>query len=373
MFYIGEVESVIDSTESGEFIAKFPKLDNNKPQRVTYTSPFCKANAGGFIAVPEVGDQIIALYNENPTSKERPLYYHSTVIKTDLVTGNPTVRKDFKPLRSNDTKAQIYGEEEKPVTQTFTNTFGAGLYIQRDYSDTKISNNVTLKAESGDEVNVGSLGIQLTTSEGDHICLTGAESNDTHSGRTLSIETRSLQEYKCLNSDIRHRIVDGGDYLIENNSTGLFSISGKWWGNIRLKSRYRNIDLAALAPTSNVNIITQGARIQVDGTGAVKIETIGSIDFNAAQDINMTAGGSVNIVGNLGAQIGSQTGAAQVNAPTVFVNNQALAFNAGPPGVGVPSDSGAACTSTPIEGQAAIPAVPPVIVPNDYNDPIGAA
>jgi hypothetical protein len=87
----------------------------------------------------------------------------------------------------------------------------------------------------------------------------------------------------------------------------------------------------------------------------------------------MTAGGSVNITGNLGAQIGSQTGAAQVNAPTVFVNNQALAFNAGPPGVGVPSDAGTACTSTPIVGQAAIPAVPPVIVPNDYGDPVGGA
>lgn len=366
MFYIGEVKSVIDGSESGEFEATFPKLENNRPQRVTYTSPFCKANAGGFIAVPSVGDQIIALYNDNPSSKEKKLYYHSTVIKSDLGTGEKAVNEKFIPLRSSDSKAKIYGEDEKPVTQTFTNLAGAGLYIQREYSDTKVSNNVTLKSDSGEEVNVGPVGIQITNSEGDHICLTGAESNDTHSARTLSIETRSLQEYKCLNSDIRHRIVDGGDYLIENNSTGLFSISGKWFGNIRLKSRLRNIDLAALGPDSNVNIITQGAKIQVDGTGAVKIETIGSIDFNAAQNINMTAGGSVNIVGNAGAQIGSTGGAAQVNAPTVLINNQAFLFNAGPPGNDFTN-------STPVVGAPATPAAPPVITPNDYNDPIGAA
>jgi len=369
-FYVGQVQSNVDESKSGELLVSFPKKFDNQPQLVTYTSPFCKANAGGFIAIPDKGDQIIALYNDDPAQGESAFYYISTVIK-DTVDPQGELNPDYKAIRSNDPKADIYGDSNKPTTQTFTNTAGAGIYIQREFTASRISNNVTLKAESGEEVNVGSIGIQITNSEGDSVVLNGSEPNDAYAARSLMVNTRGPQEYKCTSSDINMRIIDGGDINIENNSTGLMSL-GRWFGNIRLKSRFRNIDLAALGPTSHVNIYTLGATIQVDATGNIKVLTAGSIDFNAALDINMTAGGSVNITGGLGAQIGSQTGAAQVNAPTVFVNNQALAFNAGPPGVGVPSDAGNACTSVPIVGQAATPSLPPVIVPNDYLDPGGS-
>ena len=83
-FYVGTVVSNIDRSQSGEMLVRFPKLYDNSPQVVTYTSPFCKANAGGFIAIPEVGDQILALYNENPGAGENSIYYHSTIIKTEI-------------------------------------------------------------------------------------------------------------------------------------------------------------------------------------------------------------------------------------------------------------------------------------------------
>lgn len=363
--YVGKVVSNVDENGNGQIIATFPKLFDNKPQIVTYTSPFLKANGGGMVAVPEPGDEIIAMFNDNPTPEERSLYYQTSIGKDTQLNGNKEVNENFESLRSNDSKAKIYGGENKPVTQTFVNNAGAGLYIQREFAESKISNNVTLKSETDNEINVGTVGIQLRNNEGDSIVLNGSEPNDQYAARSFGIETFASQEYKCTNSDIKMKVVDGGDINIENNSTGLFSISGKWFGNIRLKSRFRNIDLAALGDGSYVNIITKGAKIQVDSTGAVKIETIGSIDFNAAQDINMTAGGSVNIVGNAGAQIGSTEGAAQVNAPTVFINNQAFSFNAGPPG----SDF---TNSIPVVGAPATPAVPPVITPNDYNDPIGS-
>ena len=59
-------------------------------------------------------------------------------------------------------------------------------------------------------------------------------------------------------------------YQGENNSFGDMSM-GKWYGNVRLKSRYRNIDLAAVGDESYVNIFTQGATIQVDATGNITL------------------------------------------------------------------------------------------------------
>jgi len=365
-FYIGKVTSNVDSTESGEFLATFPKLYENKEQPVVYTSPFCKANAGGFIAVPDVGDEIIALYNEDPSPGERSLYYHSTVIRGGFLGQGEKSNEKYKPLRSNDSKAQIYGEGSKPVTQTFTNTAGAGLYIQREFTTSKISNNVTVRSEGGEEVNVGPLGVQIRNADGDSIILNGAEPNDAYGARTLAIETQGSQEYKCVAGDINMRLTDGGDINIENNSFGIFALP-PWFGNIRLKSRFRDITLAALGPESKIHIVTNGTQLQIDSTGGVKVITAGSINFQAGQDIIMTAGGSVNITGGLGAQLGSVTGQVGLTGPAITMNGDTMSFLAGPPGLDFTA-------SRPVAfGVPATPGTPPVIPPNDYGDPVGGA
>ena len=369
-FYVGKVVSNVDVNKSGEFMVSFPKYARYVPQPVTYTSPYCTANAGGFIAIPNVDDEIIALYNEDPAQGESVLYYHSTVIRESDTTGDKEFSKEFKAVRSNDPKAQIYGESDQPVTQTFTNTAGAGLYIQREFTSSKISNNVTLKSESGEEVNVGSIGVQIRNADGDSIVLNGAEPNDAYAARSLMVNTRGPQEYKCNAADINMKIVDGGDINIENNSTGVFSL-GKWFGNIRLKSRFRNIELVACGPTGAVNIITPGATIQVDGTGAVKILAAGNIDFNSAGSINMNAALGVNIYGGPG--LGPIPGGVNLNsanritntAPIIQDNGVPMSFTAGPPGLDYTQ-------SIPIPSLPGIPNIPPIITPNDYADPVGA-
>lgn len=363
---IGEVIENSSEDKNGIFEARFPHYADNRPVEVIHTSPFYQPNAGGLVAIPEQGTQIICLVNESPHPNEEVIYYLASIPSLPGGSRVDEQNEDYENIRSNDSKAKIYGENSKrPVTQTLTNTAGAGLYIHREFAQTKISNNVTLKSETDNEVNVGTVGVQIRNNEGDSIVLNGSEPNDQYSARSLAIETMASQEYKCTNSDIKMKVVDGGDINIENNSTGLFSLSGKWFGNIRLKSRFRNIDLAALGVGSYVNIYTLGATIQVDAEGNIKVITAGNIDFNAAQNINMTAGGSVNIVGNAGAQVGSVAGATNVNGQTVLVNNQALLFNAGAPG----SDYTNSTAITPVP---AAPAPPPVITPNDYLDPGGS-
>jgi hypothetical protein len=355
----------------GYFYAKFgDRYEDNRSVPVLYTSPYYKGNAGGMVAIPEVGTQIIAALNEDPEPGEANLYFIACTPNIPQASKEEEVNENYEAIRSNDSKYPIYGETYKPITQCLTNTDGAGLLISKEHTNDKINNSVVLKCTKGAEVSVGPLGVHIKNSDGDSIVLndntnTADQSGGPYAARSAIVETRGPQMYKCVASDINMKIVDGGDINIENNSTGLFSLP-PWFGNIRLKSRFRDITLAALGPTSKIHIVTNGTQVIVDSLGGVKIVTAGSIDFAAAQDINMTAGGSVNIVGNLGAQVGSIGGAAQLNAPTVFINNQAFAFNAGPPG----SDF---TNNIPVVGSPATPPVPPIITPNDYGDPVGGA
>ena len=140
------------------------------------------------------------------------------------------------------------------------------------FSPSKISNNVTLKAETGAEVNVGALGVHIRNEHGDSLVITG-EDNEYLAARSMSVETQGPQEYKCTNSDITMRVVEGGDINIENNSTGVASFGDKWSGNVRVKSRNKNVELVGLGDESVVNIITNKAKIQVDNNTGNKFWT----------------------------------------------------------------------------------------------------
>ena len=358
---VGTVKSNEDVTTNGTLSVQFTDLFDGREQNVTYTSPYFRVNGGGFVAIPEVEDQILVFWNEELAPGEKLFYYISTIITSKVFSGDDKPNPDFKPLRSNDSKATIYNESSKPVTQTFTNPVGAGLYIQRDFQENGISNNVTLKAESGDEVNLGPLGFQVRNAQGDSIVLTGSNPNDSYAAQSLAIETLSNQEYKCTSADIKMKVVDGGDINIENDSTGLFSISGKWFGNVRLKSAYRNVDLAALGPTSNVNIITNTAKIKVNGaTGQIEIFGNTDVSVNSAGSLSLNAGANVTV--NSGGDLSlNALGATRVNGSTISLNNQQIT-TMNPTG-------GDVSVVQPVPPNAS-PSPPDILPPesNDYND-----
>lgn len=363
--YVGRVTSNVDKSRSGELMVAIPRLYKGVPQPVTYTSPFYQVNAGGMVTIPEKGDQVLVLHNENPLPGESNFYYQATVVRAAVIEGGKKSNDKFVPIRSNDPKAQIYGENSKPVTQTFTNSTGAGLYIQREFTKSQIKNNVTLKAEGGTEVNVGPLGLQMRNEDGDCIILNGPEPNDAYGARSLVVETFNSQIYKCIAGNIDIRLTQGGDINIENTSFGLYSLP-PWFGNVRIKSKYKDISLVTTGPTGKVNIVTNGTQVQIDAFGGVKIVTPGSIDFQAAQDINIqSTAGSVNIVGALGANLGSPLNTNIDSGTQVAINGQKQDWNAGPPGVPFTN-------STPIPYPGPVrPVTPPVITPNDYGDPVG--
>ena len=403
---VGIVKSNEDNTKSGKLRVEFPKF-NNRVFSVTFTSPYYRMNAGGMVAIPEKDTQVLVLHNKNPRKGESLFYFHSCVVSDMPRETNDGINKDYVTLRDNDPKAKIYMDKvpfaSKPVTQMFTNTAGAGLYIQRDFDTPTMSNNVTLKSEMDAEVNVGALGVQIRNEEGDSINLAGSNGGDFYADRSLNISTKGPQEYKCTNSDINMRIIDGGDINIENNSTGMMSFGSApgmpqpenpfpgifpWSGNIRLKSRYRNIDLAALGEFSDINIVTNLAKIKLNQTtGSIEIFTngpggnikmtsmLGNIELNApAGQVLINGGTGVSIGSTLGPVGINSTGSVGINSTgSVGINSNALVATTAPSvtnngvAVTIPGHS----SSLP-PGIPPPPDIPPLIAVspggNDYSD-----
>ena len=183
------------------------------------------------------------------------------------------------------------------------------------------------------------------------------------------------------------RVIDGGDINIENNSTGMMSFGSApgmpqpespfpgifpWSGNIRLKSRYRNIDLAALGEFSDINIVTNLAKIKLNQTtGSIEIFTngpggnikmtsmLGNIELNAPV-------GQVLINGGTGVSIGSTLGPVGINANALVATTAPSITNNGV-AVTIPTFSSFLPVAIPPS-----PIIPPLIAvspgANDYSD-----
>ena len=139
-FYIGTVVDNKDPDKAGDLQVEFPNYNDKRPTPVAYTSPFYKVNAGGFVAVPDVGTQVLCLFNENPNPTESVFYYLTSVVGQPSNSTKEDQNENFEALRSNDNNAPIYGKLGGPVSQTFTNTEGNGLYITTEYSGDTIPN-----------------------------------------------------------------------------------------------------------------------------------------------------------------------------------------------------------------------------------------
>jgi hypothetical protein len=397
--FLGTVESSTDETNTGVLMCSLPFPHDDGLQEVVYCSPFYKYNGGGIVAIPTKGDKILVakIVSEDPEVK--PFYYLGTAISQPVPEAGKVDTK-MTPFRSED--RPIYGSRNKPVTQTFTNIAGAGLYVTRDIngkaSPPRITNEVTLKAESGNMISTGSTGTQIRNEHGDCIILNG-EGTDNYGGRSLNISTRSDQEYRSEIGDVTMKVLDGGDINIINDSTGWNSIGAvgataeppafptvpkppdvagglfPWSGNVRLKSKWRNIDLAAEGPMSKINIVTNTAKIQVDAlTGSINIfggtslslNSLGSISLNAATSISLNAGGflSLNSVGLTSVNSGTVTNISSAGTTNI---EGAITFG----GIPITTINPAGTSQTPYVPSPIVPPVPPVPIPpgpNDYLD-----
>lgn len=393
--YTAIVKDNTNDEQDGSFYAIVPALSKTKLEKITYTSPYYRSNTGGMIAIPEDETQILVLHNESPKDNESEWYFHSCIVQTKVSDGEK-LNPNYTTIKENDPKATTYGNNNKPATQYFTNMAGAGMYIQRDKARSYLRNNVIIKSESGEEVNLGPLGVQIRNNEGDSIVLNGTDPNDGYAARSLSVTTKTSQQYVCLNSDINIRVKDGGDINIENNSTGIMSITPQH-GNIRLKSRYKDITLTAghfgNPKTGNIHIVTPQGKIRIDGqTGVIEMWSANEIKMSAP-NININAGQRIALNAGVAVDIGASTSATlngglltqinsvaniQTNAPKISYNGPPIVSNT----LKVINTTGADVSVMPVGGPpvpltaSQIGSLSSVVVPplpNDYLDGVPGA
>jgi len=348
----GQVTEVIDKSGSGYFKAKFKDI-STEPVTVILSSPGYKKGGGGLFFMPDIGDFIIAAYDD----QESLAYYQGTLIqnvkpsssiqnvkpsssKGNIArTSNSNVGASIQDVKPSSSKGPIakksYSNVGAPIRTTYEDKFGQGLSITRNREETppKINSSVDLTSEKNKKISLndspGIEAILIRNQHGEGIKIQGDANGNSPAGM-ISIESNGPQHYTCRNTYINMRLVDGKDINISNDSGGGMStpvltrpnagfaalypedgaagMTPKRYGGIYLRSAWGDVSMAAKGLTSRIFLSTPGGRIQIvskpDATSPtgfssdVRIESTGDISLKSAGNINISADKDVNISAN---------------------------------------------------------------------------
>tara|TARA_R100001480_G_scaffold134958_3_gene132070 strand:+ start:1755 stop:3200 length:1446 start_codon:yes stop_codon:yes gene_type:complete len=377
---IGQIVTNTDPLHQGELLADVPS-EGDKGVPVTYTSPIYKTNGGGFLAIPDDGEQVILIKNENNERGKSTYYYHSTIVGPDAI--DPAQRNPrVKVLRDQNVDSTLYDENtSNPTKFEFRGANGA-IEIQKKFAPRRIQDDITMSHDKGSEVNVGAGGVQIANEDGKaKIVVSDGDLNTNDKGNAANeIEIASTGPVKtyCEGSYIRQTVEEGTDFLIENKSIGvnglgafLDPVDGPMLplrkrgrdlsvkkaetpedimspateaptalgnplepgftprsGNVRVKSNHREIDLVSPGRFGAVNLVTKTAKIRVDNyTGDIEIESLGP-DLNTG--IGAGKGGVPVSPGRGNIILKSYTGSISLEAPagTISLNAANVEVNA---------------------------------------------
>lgn len=258
-----------DFTRTGKVLASCPS-ENLENLTVVYTSPYYSNWKGGIFVPPAEGSQILAWLDVN-TLGGPIAYYLSTIIADPA---EPSVgRKD--PIVN---APQLY-QDGAPGSMTFKNDQKDGLQIDHKRGEDRIicktvlnSGKKALRLDSSPEVDC----VRLENGHGDYLKITGLPESSigipTPPKRSLEARTFLNQNFVSDRGGIDLMINDGKDIVIENRSSGFFSmgsIFGPRSGNVNLFTKFKNINLIAKAP---IYVPTEG----LQQGGKIFLETANS-------------------------------------------------------------------------------------------------
>ena len=318
LIYLAEVRDRTDSSRTGSFLAQIYGLDNDL-HRINYVSPYGSNTGGAFIAIPEVGTQVLVVkpYNTNEwfyigtTFSYEPLFAEGPVVRDSLV--SPVDRCD----------PTMYKSRGYPTHYVFKSPTGAGISMVEDenseyikkYTELKSTNNKKIRLD--DTPNLDS--IIIDSGNGAKILLTGSPDNPLNGlpAQSLQIQTNGPQKY--INNDSQTDIYVGGggrELQLLNAANGVVNgtpptykpqlgipLPKKPSGNVNLQSTWRDVNVFTKAPNGRIFIeclnsagVDQQIVIETNGAGGgitiktngtVMVDALAGVDINTAGDINM--------------------------------------------------------------------------------------
>jgi len=309
----------IDPDRNGTFWAKIRSIgDNVEP--VSYVSPYASNGAGGIIAIPEPGVEILVC---KPVGSERWYYMGSTFEpEPEQATTNATVPdSQIKPLARID--PYMYRARGIPMRMVWRGKDGEGLTISEEDNPAFVNHKVELHSSTGKKVSLidspNEDAIILDSNNHSKIMVTNNPQRDDVPPRAVIIESQGPQwhlnkgsgtDIAVLNDGKELQLLNEANGVPYGDPPGVFDPSGPAAGNVNIQSAWHDVNVFAQAEKGRIFIeclnttgVDQVIEIQTNGeNGAIRIKTNGKVDIeanhigiSASGNINMKAAGAINI------------------------------------------------------------------------------
>ena len=303
---LAEVRSRVDPARSGSFRAKV-SAEGNEEQTIYYVSPYGSNAAGAFIAIPEVGTEVLVC---KPTGSSS-WYYMGTTFASEPKDAEPTGSggelKDATLMTVERADPEMYKARGTPMRYLFRSPEGAGILMSDEYNPEFINKKTEITSTGSKKITLHDGpaidAITIDSGNGSRITLTDDPQNQSMAARSVQVESVGPQKYICTESQTDVLVGEGGRELqLLNNANGVAWGSTNA-GNVNVQSKWKDVNVFTQAEQGrifieclNENGSNQQIVIETNGTGGgIIIKTKGSISIAADESINMKAGGDLNI------------------------------------------------------------------------------
>lgn len=300
---LAEVRDRGDSSQNGSFQARINHLDNSETT-VNYVTPYGSNGEGGFLAIPEVGTQILVCR----PSGSKAWYYLGSTMAPEVEEAEGERIKDTGELPASRVDPNLYRARGVPMKIALKSNDGAGLTISEEYNPEFINKKVELNSTVGKKVTLNDSpaidSLVLDSGNGSKITISNDPKNDHLPSRAIQVE--SVGPQKFINSGSQTDVVvgaDGRELQLLNGANGVQWGDGAECGNVNIQSTWRDVNVFSKAEEGKIFIqclhqdgSDQVIQIETKGTGGgIIIKTRGDISLNAEGNLNLNAGEGINM------------------------------------------------------------------------------
>lgn len=302
-----------DLSERGKILVYAQKLSENLIP-VVYTSPYAAGWESGFIAIPEVGEQVLISQPDESTT----WYYVATIISPNPAI--PTNGLENVLLVSDNMLPDddIYKARGVPQKMVFKDSRGNQLSLKSLANEKFINTSAELKSGAGKRLILSDSprmdSVILRNEHGDGMKITST-ADVASPARAIEMHSRGPQKFISRESQVELLVKEGREININNESTGLNKNPSEpeKFGNINISSKNKDINLTVYEEDSKVFIDALGANglVQIDSNGKIlilatgnveirsgaeiKLKCAGALTLDSDKDINIKSGGNINL------------------------------------------------------------------------------
>ena len=293
---IVEVQDNSDVTKKGTLYCQFPETTGLT--KVIYTTPYlAPGGEGGFYAIPEEGSRVMVIKPD----EEDGWYYMSTICDDppgQILKEEGQGLKQTRLLPDND----VYAWRGVPQKMGFKSPAGHALTLVDGHNAASINQKAELRSGLGKRLSlIDSPDIDcifLRNEHRDGLKIT-SDASEPSAARSIELECQGPMVVTCRESQMDLLVYDGRELNIINESNGSnrSTADPERYGNVNMRSRYRDINFATEALDGRVFLDALGldGLIQVDSNGTLRLYATKNVEIFAGENIILQAGQGIRM------------------------------------------------------------------------------